>query len=182
MPSALDPLVQFGHRAPTPDELRIPRSLIGWVLVAILAGAALGIWLGDGAARAAVRSSFYAAGFVYLVVSIFDFKEHFRLEMLATGRRLSWVVVPWGETINHVLTGLVLLGLFVLARPIHPPLAARDWYSVLAPGLFFVLGWRDELVYHRRRAAHREDIMHTTAHLAAAAMLASFVAMRMVPW
>lgn len=182
MSSALDPTVPFRKRGAVPDELGVPGSLAGSVVVVALVGIVLGLWLGNGAAQKAVRCFFYSAGFTYLVVSIFDFKEHFRLEKLATGRRLSWVVVPWGETINHILTGLALLGLFILARPIHPPLAPRDWYSVLTPGLFLLLGWRDELVYHRRRAAHREDIMHTTAHLAAAAMLASFVAMRMIPW
>lgn len=180
--SEIDPLVPFAGRPPAPGDLRVPISLTVSVIVAVLVGVALGAGTGHGPARATVRSLFFASGFVYLVVSIFDFREHFRLEKLATGRRLAWVVVPWGETVNHIATGLTLSALFAIARPIHLPLGAGDWYCIVAPGIFLVLGWRDELVYHRRRAAQREDIMHTTAHLAAAGMLASFVAMRMGPW
>ena len=43
------------------------------------------------------------------------------------------------------------------------------------------LGWRDELVYHRQRTDHREDMFHTVGHLAAGVMLTSFMRLRMAP-
>jgi len=122
-----------------------------------------------------LRATFFFSAFSYLIISLIDFWEHFRLEKLATGRYLSMVAVPPGETFNHLLTSLVILGELVLARPLPPQLAPRDWFVVSAPLLFLLLGWRDELVYHRRRCAHREDIMHTTAHLAAGVMMCSFL-------
>ena len=76
-------------------------------------------------------------------------------------------------------TGLVLtliVALF-LARPIAGDVAPRDWFVLGSPLLFLGLGWYDELVYHHRRALHREDILHTISHLAAAVFLVSlFVA------
>jgi hypothetical protein len=88
-----------------------------------------------------------------------------------------------GGTANHLATISVLIATLLLARPLpRERLAPRDWFVLFAPGLFLALGWRDELVYHRRRAVHREDMMHTVAHLAAGAMLAGFYATRTIPW
>jgi hypothetical protein len=64
--------------------------------------------------------------------------------------------------------------MLALVRPLdRKRLRARDWFTISAPGIFLALGWRDELKFHRRRSAHREDLMHTVAHLAAGVMLAS---------
>jgi hypothetical protein len=149
--------------------------------LALAAGVALGVLGEESTTRRITRASFFASAFSYLTVSLYDFWEHFRLEKLATGRYLSWVVVPWGETLNHVATGVTIILFFVLARPLRDPLALRDYLALAAPLAFLALGWRDELVYHRRRSAHREDLMHTVAHLAAGVMLTTFVLYRMVP-
>ncbi|MCA1662998.1 MAG: hypothetical protein LC659_01740, partial [Myxococcales bacterium] len=128
------------------------------------------------------RAIFFASAFAYLVLSLLDFWEHFRLEKAATGRFWSMTVLPLGETLNHMATGLVVIAIFVLARPLPATLAARDWLVLLAPALFLALGWRDEIVYHRRRCAHREDIMHTVAHLAAGVMICTYLSSRLFPW
>jgi hypothetical protein len=179
---APNPTVQWRDRGALEDELRVPRVVTAAVLMAILVGIVIGV-VGDGALGfRLVRASFFASSFGYLAVSLLDFWEHFRLEHEATGRWLAARVVPPGETANHVATIAVVVALLVLARPLRAPLGPRDLAVLLAPVAFLALGWRDELVYHRRRCAHREDIMHTVAHLAAGAMLSSFVAMRLVPW
>jgi hypothetical protein len=66
-----------------------------------------------------------------------------------------------------------------LRRP-PPVLEPRDWLCLVAPGIFLVLGWYDEVVYHRRRCEHREDIMHTISHLAGGVMLTALYAMRLL--
>jgi hypothetical protein len=151
--------------------------------VSIVAGA----WLGfqdasrpDGQRLA--RAVFLGGGLAYLAVSTVDFWEHWRLEKLVSGRWLGWSVVPLGESLNHTATTIVLVSMLVLGRPLRLPLEARDWWVLAAPAVFLFLGWRDELVFHRRRAQHREDIMHTLAHLAAGVMLAGFGASRLVDW
>ena len=165
-------------RLSTPPEVEIPAWLALAVGASVAAGLALGALTTDGAASRLVRATFFAAAFGYLTVSMIDFVEHFRLEKVATGRYLASTVVPLGETLNHVATTAVVMTLLLLGRPVASPLAARDAVMLLCPGLFLLLGWRDELVYHRRRAQHREDVMHTVAHLAAGVMLTSFVLMR----
>ena len=177
----MNPTQPYRERGPLPDELRVPRPIAIGVPLAIAAGVALGVLL-DGPEPALVRASFFAAAFAYLGVSLFDFWEHFRLEKVATGRWWSATVVPIGETLNHTATGVVVIAFLVLARPLPPVLAPRDFICLSAPIVFLALGWRDELVYHRRRAVHREDIMHTVAHLAAGAMLCSFALMRFRSW
>jgi len=70
--------------------------------------------------------------------------------------------------------------LLTLARPLPPSLKMRDYLVLASPALFLVLGWRDELVYHRRRCVHREDIMHTVSHLAAGVMMCSFLTSKLL--
>ena len=148
-----------------------------------MTGLALGAATGAGLPERLVRATFFASALGYLSVSVVDFAEHFRLEKEATGSWFSFVAIPVGESLNHAATTIVLVLLLALARPLRPPpLPVRDWLVLAAPLAFFALGWRDELVYHRRRAAHREDIMHTVAHLAGGVMIASLLAMRLVDW
>lgn len=169
-----------------PPGLAIP-SWLGLGLLGVVAGAA---WLGWRARRSvrsrperAARAVFCGSAAAYAATSLVDFAEHFRLERARTGRYLAAVAVPPGETLNHVLTVGALAGLLVLARPLGArPIAARDVYVVVAPALILVLGWRDELVFHRRRARHREDMMHTVSHLGLAGMLAGLFASRVVDW
>src|SRR5207248_2880733 len=105
-----------------------------------------------------------------------------RLEKEVTGRSGGNTVVPVGETINHVLTMANVGSLLALARPLRWVPGKRDLYVLTLPALHLFLGWRDELVYHRRRCLHREDIIHTVAHVAGMAMMGSFFAMRVVDW
>jgi hypothetical protein len=172
-----DPLQPFGERAPPPPALRLPPLLVAAVALAIALGVLVGLWASAGASgpQRMLRAIFFASAFAYLVVSLLDFREHFRLERAATGRWWSTRVLPLGETLNHAATGLVVVAMLVLARPLPSPPQPRDWFVLAAPALFLALGWRDELVYHRRRCAHREDIMHTTAHLAAGVMMCSLL-------
>lgn len=79
-----------------------------------------------------------------------------------------------------IVTTIILFA--YLARPLSFSLGLIDWFLILAPVPFLTLGFADEIVYHRRRALHRENILHTVSHIVAAAMLASIVAARMIDW
>jgi hypothetical protein len=129
-----------------------------------------------------IRAAFFSSAFGYLAVSLLDFWEHMRLEKEMTGRYFATQAVPLGETVNHGATIATLLGILILARPLPERLAPRDHFVLAAPILFLVLGWRDELVYHRKRSTHREDMMHTVAHLGAGVMLGAHYGNRLTAW
>lgn len=170
----------FAELGELPAPLRVPRRIALLLALVVVGGVAFGALTAGGRLGLAItRAIFFASSFAYLLVSIVDFWEHARLEKLLGGWWLSTRAIPLGETVNHWLTVLTLAGIFALARPLPPVLAARDLYVLFAPALFLALGWRDELVYHRRRARHREDLMHTVAHLGAAIMLTAFYLMRL---
>jgi len=178
-----DPLLPFAERARADEALRPSAAIVVAVALAVVGGAVGGAVGSSGVvAYRVLRAIFFASAFAYLVLSLLDFWEHFRLEKAATGRWWSMTVLPLGETLNHTATGLVVIAIFVLARPLPSTLAPRDWLVLLAPAIFLALGWRDELVYHRRRCAHREDIMHTVAHLAAGVMMCTYLSSRLFPW
>jgi hypothetical protein len=182
-PTEPDPLLPFRARERPIRALRVPAALVTGVAAAVVAGALLGaLWSAGPPAYRALRAIFFASAFAYLVLSLLDFWEHFRLERAATGRWWSMTVLPVGETLNHAATAAVIVALFVLARPLPSPLAPRDWLVVSSPAIFLALGWRDEVVYHRRRCAHREDIMHTVAHLSAGVMMCSYLSTRLFAW
>jgi hypothetical protein len=158
----------------------VPAWLAAVVVGACAGGVALGAMTGEGRpALQVVRAVFFASAFAYLTVSTVDFWEHLRLEKQVAGRWLAWVAVPPGETVNHLMTTATLALVLLWARPLPARLEARDWFVLTAPVGYFVLGWIDELIYHRRRAVHREDLMHTVSHLAGGAMLAALYAMRL---
>jgi hypothetical protein len=167
-----------------PRPLRVPRPLALAIGGAIAGGQLLGALTHRRrpAGYRVVRSIFFGSAFGYLATSLVDFWEHQRLEKEVTGEYFRWVAVPPGATANHLATIGNVISMLTLARPIRRRPSLRDLWVLAAPGLFMALGWRDELVYHRRRSTHREDIMHTTSHLAAAAMLASLYAMRLPRW
>ena len=178
-----DPLLPFARRARPEAALRPSLPLVAAVAVALAAGGAGGAALSVGPAPyRLLRAIFFASAFAYLVLSLLDFWEHFRLERAATGRWWSMTVLPPGETLNHTATGAVIVAMFVLARPLPALPAPRDWFVLTAPALFLALGWRDEVLYHRRRCAHREDIMHTVAHLAAGVMMCTYLSTRLFAW
>lgn len=167
-----------------PPGLRIP-PLWGTLVGAALA---VGPIVGASSRRAprpvrVVRSIFWSAALGYLVTSLADFAEHFRLEKAATGRYLASTVIPPGETLNHAATIATVVTTLALARPVRRRrLRARDLWLLAAPGLFLALGWRDEFVYHRKRSTHREDMLHTIPHLAAGVMWTTLYAMRLPKW
>lgn len=163
-----------------PAELRVPIWLGSAVGSAVGAGALLGLGR-PGASRPErlTRAVFFGAAFGYLGAALVDFAEHFRLEKAATGRYLAAVVVPPGETLNHAATIATIVAALAWLRPPATPPTLRDLALFAAPGLFLALGWRDELVYHRRRARHREDIMHTVSHLAAGVMWTALYTLRL---
>jgi hypothetical protein len=168
-------------RRRVPAELRIPAWLGVTLGGAVAVGPLLGLGTGDTSPPERVlRSVFFSAAFGYLVTSLVDFAEHFRLERAVTGRRLAAVVVPPGETLNHAATIATVVSALALVRPPRARPTARDLVVLAAPAAFLALGWRDELVYHRKRATHREDIMHTVAHLAAGVMWTALYGMRLV--
>lgn len=174
--------VRFKDLPPLPAHLVVPRWLALTVAISLIGGAVLGLSETGPLPKQVVRAIFFASAFGYLTVSLLDFYEHFRLEKEATGRWLACAAIPIGETINHALTGATIAGAIILVRPLGEVMEPRDWFTIFAPLIFLGLGWRDELVYHRRRSQHREDIMHTVAHLAAGVMLGSLYVMRIVDW
>ncbi|MDE0887389.1 MAG: hypothetical protein OSB70_17845 [Myxococcota bacterium] len=113
---------------------------------------------------------FCASTAAYIFVVALDFNEHVRLEKFVTGRWLGWKVVPLGESALHF--GIV--GCLVVALSMSFHFTALDRIGVLIATIgFFGLGWCDELIYHRRRALHREDILHTVSHLTGGAVFAT---------
>lgn len=166
-----------------PAELRAPWSFKLGVLAACVAGVVVGVLWTDGPlARQAVGATFYASLYAWVAVAVVDGREHLRLEKHVTGSYLRSVVVPVGESALHVALALTVIGLVWLARPLPEVLELRDWYVLLSPLLFLALGWSDELIFHRRRSLHREDILHTVSHLASGTMLVSLFALHVVRW
>lgn len=167
-----------------PPHLRIPRSLALAVAAAVLFGVAGGWWLG-GEMPPPRRLAFginLAATWSFLAISLADFIEHFRLEHALTGKWMSWKAIPLGESINHIATVSVVVAVLFLARPFPAVLEWRDWLVLGAPAVYLALGWRDEVVFHRRRAQRPEDLLHATAHLASAVMWVSLLLSRVVDW
>jgi hypothetical protein len=164
-----------------PAEVRIPPWLTVAVLASVAAGAALGFGVGGPLLlQRATRALFFGATFAYLTTATVDFWEHLRLEKAATGRWLAWQAVPPGESLNHGLTTVILVAMLLWVRRPPPVLEARDWLCLTAPAIFLALGWWDEVVYHRRRCDHREDLMHTISHLAGGVMLTALYLMRLL--
>ena len=164
-------------RAPLKAEIRPVVALA--VGVPTFGGALLGARLESALPGTILRSTFLSAAGAYLSLSVLDFLLHAKMEHEVTGRWTGFEVVPPGETVNHVLTVGTVLALLASLRPAPSRRTGRDWIALAAPAAFFVLGSRDELVYHRRRATHREDKLHAIAHLAAGVMLTAFTALRL---
>lgn len=167
----------------TPADLRIPWWVTALCVAAVAAGVVQGLLQGaHGPAERFLRCVYPACAFLYLALSAVDFAEHFRLEKEATGRFTSMTAIPPGETVNHALTLSTIIAAVLLARPLPAALETRDLVVLSAPIAFLALGLRDEIVYHRKRAKHREDIMHTTAHLTAGIMWTTLYALRLGNW
>jgi len=152
-------------------ELRVPPSLWLALLVFTTAGFGVGFSLAGGLDRSPwAFGSFCAAATSYTLVVALDLNEHFRLERFVTGRYMSWQVIPLWESALHI--GIVgSLGIAVVVA-FQGPLWGNG-LLLLSTLAFFGLGWVDELLYHRRRALHREDILHTVSHLTGGAVFAT---------
>lgn len=173
----------FAELRELPPHLTAPPALVIGALAMVAAGIALGqLSEHASAAHGIARSVFFAAAFLYLYMSLVDFWEHFRIEKILTGRYLAATFVPIGESINHGLTTLTVIAIFVLARPLTGPLEPRDYVLLALPGVFLFFGIRDELIYHRRRSYHREDILHTISHLSSGVMMTAFYPSALIDW
>lgn len=173
----------FYEVAAVPLELKIPKKFVVGVTAAALGGAGLGFARTSGPVLGRVAEAIFQGSLtVYAGIAAFDVLEHLRLEKHVTGGYLSSTVIPWPETAIHVAIGATLAGFIQLARPIDRKLERRDAFVLLTPHLFLALGWLDELAFHRRRALHREDILHTVSHLSAAALMAALFAARVINW
>jgi hypothetical protein len=154
-----------------PPGLRVPPFL--WVALGSISCA--GFFFGLLYAESFNRSTWPFACFcasiaAYIFVVALDMNEHIRLEKIVTGRWLGWKVVPLGESALHF--GIV--GCLVTALSISFYPTGLDSAAVLIATIgFFGFGWCDELLYHRRRALHREDILHTVSHLTGGAVFAT---------
>lgn len=159
-------------RTLTPD-LKVPPALWTTLAAASAVGFVVGLAYAESLNRATWAFACFCASIAsYLVVVGLDLREHLRLEKFVTGRWIAWQVVPLGESILH--SGIVscLLGTLILSfwGPTLGPIPL-----LIATVGFFALGWCDELIYHRRRALHREDILHTVSHLAGGAVFATLL-------
>ena len=184
MPRAIKVPLPFDQLRVIPPHLKIPRWLTVAIAVAILWGIGGGTWLGA-EMPPPQRLAFginLAATYSFLAISLADFIEHFRLEHALTGKYLSWKAVPLGESINHLATVSTVITVMVVARPFPAILEWRDWLVLAAPAIYLALGWRDEVVFHRRRAERPEDLLHATAHLASAVMWVTLLLYRVVDW
>lgn len=166
--------IPFRERLPLPPTLRVPLWAGALIGASVCAGLLTGALAEETRVRQLAHAAFLGAGFGYLATALIDFAEHFRLEKLHSGRFTSFDVIPLGESLNHAATVGVVAGVLAFSRPLPSAIEPRDWFVLASPLLFLALGWRDEFVYHRRRSVHREDLMHTVAHLAAGAMLSAW--------
>jgi hypothetical protein len=170
-------IVPFRQTA-LPSSLRLPRWL------SLLSAGAVGVAMVAGATRQRhsllwrlLRATFFGSTVGYGIVALLDLAEHLRLEKETTGHYLRWVAIPPLESALHGALVATNISALALARPRLHPSRARGLWLALAPGALLALGWADELAFHRRRTGHREDIMHTTQHLAEGVMLASHYAL-----
>ncbi len=154
-----------------------------WQACSRVAALALGVPVGAAHRREpapvrilrAIRASSAAA---YAVTFLLDSAEHLRLEKALTGHRLRWKAVPLGESALHAGVLASLISAVLAARRPRRRIRGRDRVMVLAPAVFLVVGWLDEILYHRRRVPLREEIIHATEHIAEGMMWTSLYALR----
>lgn len=128
-----------------------------------------------------LRGLLWSSGTAYLITASLDLAEHFKLEKEVTGHWLRFTAVPPAESAVHAAIIATNLSTLVLARPLRRKPGSIDVWVLIAPVAFLTLGWIDELVFHRRRAPHRESIIHATEHLAEGVMWTALYALRLSP-
>lgn len=167
---------------PFPEALRLPRWLQAVLGGALLAGPLVGLASRKTSTpQRALRATLWTSGLAYAAAATLDLAEHFRLEKEVTGRYLTWKAIPPSEAMVHAGIIGTNLGALLLARPVKRPYGPVDLFNMAAPALFLAFGWVDELGYHRRRTQHREDLIHTTQHLAEGVMWTALYATRLFP-
>lgn len=166
-----------------PSSARIPRSL-ALLFASTVASGPLAAIAGRKVPLPAriLRGILVSAASAWALLTAVDHAEHLRLEKKATGRYLRWSVVPPGESALHLGLLATNTSALLLARPIRRPMGPADLWLLAAPAVFLALGWSDELIFHRKRAPHREHMIHTTEHLAEGVMWAALYAKRLVRW
>ncbi len=170
----------FKDHLEPPADVAIPTWLVVVVIASVVAGV-LGGALSDGPiTQRLARAAFFGSAIAYASTAVVDFWEHTRIEIAVSGSLFPYNAIPIGEAINHVLNTSLVIAMIVLVGPIELPLDARDVFVLIAPLVFLAFGWHDELIYHRRRCRHREDMMHTVAHQACGMMLTSLYLMRLI--
>jgi hypothetical protein len=160
--------------------MRLPR----WLKVMLAGAGALGPVAGLLGRRApastrALRALLWSSGMLYLLTAGLDLAEHFRLEKEATGHWLRWTAIPPAESAVHAAIVATNVSALALARPLRRNPGPVDVWLLSAPVVFLALGWTDELAFHRRRAPHREDVIHATEHLAEGVMWTALYALRL---
>lgn len=161
-----------------PASMRIPRWLGGLAIGAAAAGALVGAARAGARTHRLLRAFASASAACYGVVACLDLAEHLRMEKELTGHYLRWDAVPLRESAVHAAIISVNVSSLALARPVRKPERPHEFWVLAAPAVFLALGWIDELAFHRRRATHREDIIHTTEHLAEGVMWTTHYALR----
>lgn len=178
---ATEPVAPFRDTRLDP-ALRIPRwlGLCGGAVLAL--AAAVGIARRAPAPVRVLRGILASSAAAYALTFVLDMAEHFRLEKALTGHRLRWKAVPLSESTLHATLLANLVAAIATAR--HPrrsgAVRGRDRMMLLAPAVFLAVGWLDELVYHRRRAPMREQIIHAVEHIAEGMMWTTLYALRML--
>ena len=162
--------------------LRIPRwlALSGGATLAL--AAAVGVAIRAPAPVRALRGILASSTAAYAITFALDLAEHLRLEKALTGHRLRWTAVPLSESAVHTALLVNLVAAVATARRPRRAraLRRRDRTMLLAPAVFLAVGWLDELVYHRRRAPMREQIIHAVEHIAEGMMWTTLYALRML--
>jgi hypothetical protein len=167
---------------PLPRTLVIPRSLALTLAGGLPAAALAGFARRGSLAQRVLRSILYGSTAAWAISAALDMAEHLRLEREVTGSHLHARALPLGESLVHAGIIFTNLSALVLARPLRRRLGLRDVWLIVAPAVFLAFGWADEIGYHRRRAPHREEVIHAVEHLAEGIMWTSLYASRLIRW
>jgi hypothetical protein len=168
---------------PMPRTLAVPRSLGALLAGGISTAALAGFSRRRGPlAERVLRSILYGSTAAWAISSGLDMAEHLRLEKEVTGSYLHARALPLSESFVHAGIILTNLSALLLARPLRRRLGLLDAWLLAAPAVFLAFGWADEIGYHRRRAPHREEVIHAVEHLAEGIMWTSLYATRLVRW
>jgi hypothetical protein len=168
---------------PLPRSLVIPRSLAVTAAGAVSTAAFAGFAARRGALpQRVLRTIFYGSTAAWAISAALDLAEHLRLEKQVTGSYLHARALPLSESLVHAGIILTNLSALVLARPLRRRMGLRDGWLLVAPAVFLAFGCADEIGYHRRRAPHREEVIHAVEHLAEGIMWTSLYATRLIRW